>query len=78
MSDKKLSYKLLNILLILGICFLFYNTMGLWKYVIDKFIAIVAPFVVAFAIAYALYPFSVKLQRRGVRKSLALTLIFTL
>ena len=77
MSDKKLSYKLLNILLILGICFLFYNTMGLWKYVIDKFIAIVAPFVVAFAIAYALYPFSVKLQKRGVRKSLALTLIFT-
>ena len=77
MSDRKLNYKLLNILFILAICFLFYNTIGLWKYVIDKTFAIVSPFIISFAIAYALYPFLYKLQSRGIRKSLALTLIFT-
>lgn len=75
MSDKKLNYKLLNILLILGICFLFYNTVGLWKYVVDKTLAIFSPFIISFVIAYALYPILLKLQLKGMRKSLALTLI---
>lgn len=75
MSDKRLSFKLLNILLILGICFLFYNTLGLWKFVVDKSISIVSPFLISFVVAYALYPFLRKLQEKGVRKSLAITLI---
>lgn len=75
MSDRKLNYKLLNILLIFGICFLFYNTLGLWKFVVDKTIAIVSPFVVSFAIAYALYPILVKLQAKGIRKPLAIILM---
>lgn len=75
MSDRKLNYKLLNILLLLGICFLFYNTLGLWKYVVDKTIAIVSPFIISFAIAYALYPFLVKLQSKGIRKPLAIILM---
>lgn len=75
MSDRKLSYKLLNILLILGICFLFYNTLGLWQFVIDKTLAIVSPFVVSFAVAYALYPFLLKLQSKGIRKSIAIILM---
>lgn len=75
MSNRKVNYKLLNILLIFGICFLFYNTLGLWKYVIDKLIAIVTPFIISFAVAYALYPIMVKLENKGMRKSLALTFI---
>jgi len=75
MSDRKLNYKLLNILLIFGICFLFYNTLGLWKYVVDKTIAIFSPFVISFVVAYALYPFLVKLQNRGIRKPIALALM---
>ena len=75
MSDRKLNYKLLNVLLILGICFLFYNTLGLWKYVVDKTIAIISPFVISFAVSYALYPILVKLENRGIRKSLALILM---
>ena len=77
MSDRKLNYKLLNVLLLLGICFLFYNTLGLWKYVIDKAIAIFSPFIISFVVAYALYPFLVKLQNKGIRKSLALVLMLS-
>ena len=75
MSNRKVNYKLLNIVLIFGICFLFYNTLGLWKYVIDKLIAIVTPFIISFAVAYALYPIMVKLQNKGMRKTLSLTFI---
>ena len=75
MSDRKINYKLLNILLILGICCLFYNTIGLWQFFIDKIISIVSPFIVSFAVAYALYPILVKLQNKGMRKSLALILM---
>ena len=54
---------------------MFYNTLGLWKYVIDKLIAIVTPFIISFAVAYALYPIMVKLQNKGMRKTLSLTFI---
>lgn len=75
MNEKKLNYKLLNILLILGICFFFYNTIGLWKSVIDKTLSIIGPFIIAFVIAYALYPILKKLMDKGMRKSLAVTLM---
>lgn len=75
MEEKKLNYRLLNLVLLLGAFFLFYNTLGLWKYITDKLIAIVTPFIISFVIAYAIYPFLVKLQKRGMRKSLAITLI---
>lgn len=75
MSDRKINYKLLNVLLILGICFLFYNTIGLWQFVINKIISIVSPFLISFAVAYALYPILLKLQKRGIRKSLSLILL---
>lgn len=77
MEQKKLNYKLLNIVLVLAICFLFYSTLGLWKFLADKVISIVAPFVIAFVIAYALYPFLKKLEGLGVRKGLAMLLILT-
>lgn len=75
MDEKKLNYKLLNILLILGICFFFYNTIGLWKYVIDKVLSIIGPFIISFVVAYALYPILKKLIDKGMRKSLAITLM---
>ncbi|MBP3920192.1 MAG: AI-2E family transporter [Bacilli bacterium] len=75
MKENKLNYKLLNIVLIFIICFLFYNTLGLWKFVIDKLIAILAPFLIAFAIAYALYPFLVKLRNKKIPKPIAIILI---
>lgn len=73
--ENKLNYKLLNLVFVFIVCFLFYNTLGLWKFVLDKTIAIMAPFIISFAIAYALYPFLVKLRNKGVPKVLAITLI---
>ncbi len=75
MNEKKINYKLINTVLILVACFLFYNTLGLWKYVIDKTIEITSPFIISFVIAYALYPIMIKLRQKGMRKPLAITLI---
>lgn len=75
MKEKQFTYKLVNVVLFFVICFLFYNTLGLWKFVIDKAIAILSPFVISFAVAYALYPFLVKLRNKGVPKVLAIIII---
>lgn len=75
MSEKKLNYKLLNVVFVFTICFLFYNTIGLWKFAIDKILAIVSPFIVSFAIAYALYPFLVKLRLKGIPKVISIIII---
>jgi predicted PurR-regulated permease PerM len=75
MCEKKLNYKLLNILIVFGICFLFFNTLGMWKYIVDKFFSIVFPFIISFSIAYALYPFLFKLECKGIRKSIAVSLL---
>ena len=75
MKEKQFTYKLVNVVLFFVICFLFYNTLGLWKFVIDKAIAILSPFVISFAVAYALYPFLVKLRNKGVPKFLAIIII---
>lgn len=78
MREKTLTFKLINIVLFFVICFLFYNTLGLWKFVIDKATAILSPFVISFAVAYALYPFLVKLRNKGVPKVLAIIIIIAI
>lgn len=75
MNEKKINYKLINIVLFFLVCYFFYNTLGLWKFVLDKLFAILSPFVISFAIAYALYPFLVKLRSKGVPKSLSIFII---
>ena len=67
--DKKLDFKLLNIVLVFLIIFLFGKTMSIWIPILKKIETILIPFVIAFIIAYALYPITVKLQKKGMRKS---------
>ena len=54
---NNINYKLVNFALISLIIFLLYQTGNLWTGVISNFFKIMMPFIVAFVIAYALYPF---------------------
>lgn len=72
MNKKGLNYRLLNLLIICAIIYLLYQTGGLLTGIIGKIISIISPFVIAFAIAYALYPFVSKLQKKGLPKWLAI------
>lgn len=75
MLKDRMNYKLLNILILVAIIFLAIITMDYWWGIIGKILSILFPFVMAFAIAYALYPGVKKLQEKGVRKNLAVTII---
>ena len=74
--ENKVNYKLVNILLIVLIVCLLYAIRGLWLGVFAKLGAVFAPFLIAFAVAYALYPYSKKLEDYGLPKWLAIGVIY--
>ena len=52
MIKNKMDFRLVNIALVVLTIFLLYQTGYLWMGVTDKIIAIITPFIVAFALAY--------------------------
>ena len=75
MFKNKLNYKLLNILILVVIIAIGFETFHIWGGVINKIFSILLPFIISFAIAYSLYPCVRKLESMGVRKSLANLLV---
>lgn len=75
MKDNKINYKLVNIALIVLIVFLLHSISGIWLDLIGKIFDIIFPFLVGFAIAYALYPFVKKLQDNSFPKWLAISIV---
>ncbi len=67
--------KLVNILLVLLIVFVLYLMKDLWGGVYNKLISILTPFIIGFALAYAVNPFLRYLQKKGVPKVLGIALI---
>ncbi len=75
MLKNKIDYKLVNLALIVLIVFLLYRTGNLWIGITGKVVSIVLPFLFAFAIAYAVYPFLQKMQEKNLPKWLGITII---
>ncbi len=71
MRNNHINYKLANIVLVILIIVLLYAINGLWLGIFNKLVQILFPFVIAFAVAYALYPLVKKLQEAGLPKFLA-------
>lgn len=78
MLKNKLDYKLINLALIMLIIFLLYRTGFLWMGITNKVLAIFGPFFIAFAVAYAIYPFLQYLQSKKIPKSLSIFIILVL
>ncbi len=72
---EKVDFKLVNLALIALIIFLIYRTGNLWIDGVNKFIAIVTPFVLAFALAYATHPIVEKMRSKGLPKWLAIAIL---
>lgn len=72
---KRVNYKYLNILLMLGIAYLLFLMKDLWLGALTKIINIILPFVVAFMIAYVLYPFLKYLTSKKIPKWLSVFII---
>ncbi len=76
MKDNKINYKLVNILLIILIISLLYWINGLWLGIASKLIEVLLPFLIGFAVAYALYPYQQKLESIGFPKWLSMGIIY--
>ena len=71
MKDR-LNYKLLNLLIIIAIVCLLYSIRALWLGIVANIFKVLSPFLLAFALAYVLYPLVRKLIDAGSPKWLAI------
>ena len=78
MFKNQLNYKLLNLLMFFAIIYIAIQTFSWWSGIVSKLFSILLPFIIAFVIAYSLYPCVRALERRGIRKSIAITSIILL
>ena len=77
LDKKKINYKLVNAALVALIVFLVYLTGSLWRGILRTIKNIFLPFLFAFAIAYAVYPFLQKMRKKGLPKWLGVTIIMS-
>ena len=71
MNDR-LNYKLLNMLILIAIICLLYSIRNLWIGIVVNIFKVLSPFLLAFAIAYVIYPLVKKLRDAGSPKWLAI------
>lgn len=71
MKDR-INVRLLNILMIIAIVCLLYVIRGLWIGIVVNIFNVLAPFLLAFALAYVIYPLVKKLIETGAPKWLAI------
>ena len=71
MRDR-LNYKLLNLLIVIAIVCLLYSIKALWIGIVVNIFKVLAPFLLAFALAYVIYPLVRKLIDAGSPKWLAI------
>ena len=75
LKKDKLDFRLVNLALITLIVYLLYKTGHLWMGVTNKIFGIIVPFIVAFALAYAMHPFVEKLTEKNIKRKYALAIV---
>lgn len=75
---SKINYKWLNILIMVGVIYLLFLMKNLWLGAVSKVLSIALPFMVAFAIAYVLYPFLKFMMEKKIPKALGILIIVVL
>ncbi len=75
MKKNQIDYKILNLLMMVATICLLYWVSGLWIGILNKLVSVFLPFLLAFVIAYALYPFVQKLVQCGFPKWLAVFVV---
>ena len=75
MNKSRVNYQLLNLLIIVAIVCLIYLIRNLWIGIVVKILDICFPVLIAFAVAYALYPLVKKLRNAGLPKWLSIAIV---
>lgn len=72
---KKINNRGINILISLLIIYVLYLLRDLWSGVFFKLLAVLKPFLIAFAIAYAVFPIERWLEKKKIPKPIAISII---
>ena len=72
MLKNKVDFKLINLAILIFIIYLMYQTGSLWIGILAKLWEVLEPLLIAFAIAYALYPLKRYFMKQKVPKGLAI------
>ncbi len=78
MYKNRINYKLLNLLILMGLLYIIVTNIGTWYNILGSIFSICFPFILAFAIAYALNPIVRKLVSKGLSRSLSVTIVVIL
>lgn len=75
MFNNKLNYKLINFTVLMLLLYISFSNIGMWWNIICTTLSVLAPFIIAFAFAYALMPILDFLTNKGIKKPLAVLII---
>lgn len=75
MSKNKLNYKLINLTALMLLLYIGLSNLNLWIGIASKVLSLLSPFIVGFVIAYALTPVVEYLEKKKVRRWLAVTAV---
>ena len=75
MLKNKIDFKLVNLALISFIAYILYQTSNFWMGTVHKVIAVLAPLIIAFILAYVLYPFFRYLQEKNIPRGASLFIV---
>lgn len=64
MTRNKLNYKLINITTLMLLLYIGLSNINLWIAIITKVLSVLAPFIIGFIFAYALYPIVKLLEKK--------------
>ena len=78
MLKNKINFKLINVALIIFIIFLMYQTGSLWIGIFNKLITIAMPLLIAFVLAYSLYPILKYFADHKIPKPLGIVIIVSI
>lgn len=78
MIKNKLDFKLINLAIVVFIVFLMYQTGHLWLDIFNKIFTIATPLLIAFVLAYALYPLLKFFTEHKVPKGIGVAIIIAL
>lgn len=75
MFNNKINYGIVNLAALMLLLYIGVSNIGLWIGILGKCIAVLSPFIVAFVFAYAFTPLVRWLDKKGLSKSLAITVV---
>ena len=78
MYKNRINYKLLNLLILMGLLYIIVTNIGTWYNILGSIFSVCFPFILAFGIAYALNPVVRKLVSKGLSRPVAVTIVVIL